>query len=308
MNPLLFALLLLMDGQDPVHAVPREGLIAVGGADLYFRDIGRGKPIVVLHGGPDFDHTYLLPDMDRLSDTYRLIYYDQRGRGRSAKGVRPEDVSIQSEIADLEKVREHFQLDSIALLGHSWGALLALEYAIRYPERVSHLILMNPAPVTKADFMQFREARVRQLGADRDRMKAIAATPGYQEGDPETVASYYRIHFKGGIRRPEDLEKVLAALRASFTREGILKARAVEARLVDETWLSDTYDPLTPLRRLAVPTLVIHSDHDFIPEESAAHIARAIPKARLARIKDCGHFAYLECPDAVRAEIAGLLR
>ncbi len=59
----------------------REGYIPAGNARLYYRDIGQGQPIIVLHGGPDFDHTYLLPDLDRLSDSFRLIYYDQRGRG-----------------------------------------------------------------------------------------------------------------------------------------------------------------------------------------------------------------------------------
>jgi proline iminopeptidase len=72
----------------------REGYAPVKNAELFFRVIGRGRLIVVIHGGPDFDHSYLLPDMDRLSDSFRLVYYDQRGRGRSVGKVRPEDVSI----------------------------------------------------------------------------------------------------------------------------------------------------------------------------------------------------------------------
>ena len=119
----------------------------MGNASLYARDIGSGQPIILLHGGPDFDHSYLLPDMDRLSDAFRLIYYDQRGRGHSAEGVQPEVVTMASELTDLDKVRQYFQLPLTALLGHSWGTVLALEYALRNPERVSHLILMNPAPL-----------------------------------------------------------------------------------------------------------------------------------------------------------------
>lgn len=65
-------------------AVPREGRISVGKTSLFYREIGQGQPIIVIHGGPDFDHSYLLPDLDRLADSFRLIYYDQRGRGRSA--------------------------------------------------------------------------------------------------------------------------------------------------------------------------------------------------------------------------------
>jgi proline iminopeptidase len=87
------------------RAVPREVRVPVGKAGLYSREIGQGQPIIVLHGGPDFDHSYLVPDMDRLADSFRLIYYDQRGRGRSGDGVRPEDVTLESEIGDLDTVR-----------------------------------------------------------------------------------------------------------------------------------------------------------------------------------------------------------
>ncbi len=153
---------------------PHEGLVRTDQAQLYVREIGTGRPIIVMHGGPDFDHCYLLPEMDRLADAFRLIYYDQRGRGRSARGVRPGDVSIRSEIEDLESVRRHFQLESVAVLGHSWGGVLAMEYAIRHPDRVSHLVLMNTAPASRDDRLLFEEylRRVR-APADIDAMEAI---------------------------------------------------------------------------------------------------------------------------------------
>jgi len=109
-------------------------------AQICMREIGRGRTTIVLHGGPDFDQSYLLPEMDRLADGFRLIYYDQRGRGKSAAGVQPDDIPLASEIADLDKVRQYFKLDSMALLGHSWSTVLALEYATQYPEQVSHVI------------------------------------------------------------------------------------------------------------------------------------------------------------------------
>jgi len=100
---------------------------------LYSREVGQGTAIIVLHVGPDFDHSYLLPELDRLSDSFHLIYYDQRGRGRSADRVQPEDVTLASDIADLEKVRQYFTLDSVVLLGHSWG--LCLPSNTRYGTR-----------------------------------------------------------------------------------------------------------------------------------------------------------------------------
>src|SRR5512140_3572416 len=172
-------------------AAVHESRISVGKTSLYSRETGQGRPIIVLHGGPDFDTSYLLPDLDRLADLFRLIYYDQRGRGRSADQVMPEDVTLASEIDDLDRVRQHFDLASPALLGHSWGTVLALEYALRHPERVSRMILMNPAPASASDLAMFRKIYVEKLGADTARQREIMASAAYQEGDPETVAARY---------------------------------------------------------------------------------------------------------------------
>lgn len=89
---------------------------------LYAREVGEGRPVIVVHGGPDFDHYFLRPELDALADSVRLVYYDQRGRGRSAPCVRPADVGIDSEIEDLDQLRASLGLDSVALLGHSWVA------------------------------------------------------------------------------------------------------------------------------------------------------------------------------------------
>src|SRR6185503_7174546 len=181
-------------------AGPAEVRVPVDGASLYARTIGRGREVIVLHGGPDFDHAYLLPDLDRLRDGFRLVYYDQRGRGNSAEHVRPEDVTLSSEVDDLDRVRRYFRLEAPALLGHSWGAVLALEYALRHPSRVSRLILLNPAPVSATDVAVLRKAYLEKLGAEQARQREIVAGAGYQGGDPAAVAARYRIHFKPALK------------------------------------------------------------------------------------------------------------
>lgn len=282
---------------------PRDGYFPVQDSELYYREIGEGRPIILLHGGPDFDHTYLLPDMDSLSDSFRLIYYDQRGRGQSAKDVQPEEVNMASEIQDVDSVRKHFHLDSITLLGHSWGALLALEYALRHPSRVSHLILMNSAPVSHADYLVLRNDRREKTPADIEELKERSKDANFQAGDPDTVADYYRVHFRATIRQPQHREQVVRTLSTSFTQDGILKARAIEKRLYEETWFRDEYDLIPKLRDLHIPTLVIHGDYDFIPLACAAHIVQTLPNARLVVLRDTGHFSYIESPDQVRKVI-----
>lgn len=285
--------------------------IPVGGASLHVRTIGKGQPVIVLHGGPDFDYGYLLPELDRFKDAFRLIYYDQRGRGRSADNVKPEDVTLESDVSDLDMVRQHFQLDSPVILGHSWGTVLALEYALRHPTRASHLILMNPAPASASDVAVLRKAYLQKLGAEMERQRTILAGTAYRAGDPEAVTERYRIHFKPALVRAEDYENLMTRMRAGFFRQGsdgILKARAAEDQLMRDTWDVPSYDLLPKLHGLMIPTLVVTGDQDFIPVEVAQRIAQAIPNATFVTIKGCGHFAYLECPAEVRTAVDDFMR
>jgi proline iminopeptidase len=281
--------------------VQRAGYIPVAGAELHYRDIGQGPPIIILHGGPSFDHHYLLPEMDRLADTFRLIYYDQRGRGKSAGTVQPAAISIQSEMDDLEALCAFFELESVALLGHSWGGLLAMEYAIRHPERVSHLILLNTAPASHDDCGLFQRERDAHDPDAVATLRALESRPGFAEGDDlEARAAYYRIYFRSTVRSPELLDGLIENLRENWTKESVLNAGAIGNQLWQETYESPGYDLLPALTQLRIPALVLHGDYDFVPVACATHVAEAIPLARLVVLPECGHFAYIEHPDAVR--------
>ena len=286
----------------------RDGFVGSGALRLYVRDVGNGLPIVVLHGGPDFDHEYLLPEMDGLAESFHLVYYDQRGRGRSFSGQQPDGVTMATEVDDLDRIRDSFGFESVVLLGHSWGGLLAMEYAIRHPGRVSHLILMNPAPASRADALAFRnDLARRRTPAQNARMDELRSDPGFQAGDVETEAEYYRIHYATTLRNSDHLEAVVRRLRSAFTDAGIVAARAIEEKLYEDTWLRDQYDLIPALHRLDIPTLIIGGEADFVPIALVRHIAEAIPGSRLVVLPDCGHFAYLEQPDKTRASISAFL-
>jgi len=279
---------------------PREGIVPVKNARLKYPEIGQGRPIIVIHGGPDFDHTYLLPDMDRLSDAYRLIYYDQRGRGRSQGELRLEDISIEQTIEDLDGLRDYLKLEKVTVLGHSWGGHVAMQYAIRHPERVAHMVLMNTAPASYEDYLLLRQERHGRMAAHAEKLDELASSPEYFAGDPETVAQYYRIIFGTTIKQPEHLEQ----LNLNWEQEDILRGRAIEDRFVEGLYWSEGFTILPELKQLSSPTLVIHGDYDFIPVQCAARIAEAIPGACLAVLSDCGHFSYLESSEEVRKVMA----
>ena len=283
-------------------------IVPVDGGELFVRDLGSGRPIILIHGGPDFDHAYLVPELDGLADQFRPVFYDQRGRGRSFRGETPDSVTIESEIADLERVRAWTGAETVALLGHSWGGLLAMEYAIRHPNRVSQLILLDTAPASHEDMLALRgELRSRRTPEQLERMTELAADPAYLSGDIEKDAEYHRIHFAPTVRRREDLDMVVGRLRVGFTPEGIVAARAIEDSLYAQTWLNEDYDLIPELGGLRIPALVIRGQGDFIPERASRRIADAIPSSRFVEIADAGHFAYVEQPEVVCSTIAEFL-
>jgi proline iminopeptidase len=287
----------------------RTGFVPVPSARLFLRETGSGTPVVVLHGGPDFDHSYLVPEIDALAEDAHVVCYDQRGRGQSAAGVRPEDVSLDSELDDIERVRTQLGLERFALLGHSWGGVLAMAYAGRHPDRLTHLVLVNAAPVTEEGVTLFRENVIRSRSDDeRESLREVARSAEFERGEPDAEISFYRIHFRHAVSSLELLERLIPRFRQHFTPETVLLARAIEDRLGEETWDSPAYDLLEPLRALTVPTLVLHGEQDHIPVEVATLVADAIPSARLDVLPGCGHFAVLEQPDAVAREVGALIR
>jgi len=284
-------------------------LVVSDGVQLYVRDIGHGLPIVVVHGGPDFDHEYLVPEMDRLAAaSFHLVYYDQRGRGRSFFGEQPDPITMATEVDDLERVRAWFGFESVVVLGHSWGGLLATEYAISHPQRVSHLVLMNTAPASHADATVLRAELARRRSAEQTaRMKELSSDPKFLAGDIQTEAEYYRIHYGTTLRNSAHLASVIGRLRTAFTEQSILAARAIEDGLYEDTWSRSDYDLIPALRLLDIPALIIHGDDDFVPLDVVRRIADAIAGSQLVVIPDCGHFAYLEQPARVDTTIAAFL-
>src|SRR5215468_4719828 len=130
------------------------------GATLYVEVLGTapGVPLIVVNGGPGFDHTYEHTAMpgttsawETLAKKRRVVFYDQRGNGRSGAVKPGQPCGLAAQIEDLEAVRGHLGADKIDLLGHSWGGFLVMAYAARHPEHIRHLITVDSAAHKWAD-------------------------------------------------------------------------------------------------------------------------------------------------------------
>jgi len=282
-----------------------DAFVPVPGGRIFTRSLGAGPTLIAVHGGPDFDHEYFRPELDTVASGVHLVYYDQRGRGRSFQAVVPQ-VTVAYEVADLDAVRSAARADRAIVLGHSWGALVALEYAFAHPDRVSSLVLMNPAPIDAAGVEALQAAFGGRRTADEiAAMRALQQDPAYQAGDAALDSAYYRIHFASMVR-PDQLDAVVRRLRRSFTPAAVVAARAIESSLYDQTWDLPGYDLAERLTGIDVPTLVIAGADDVIPLSVPRDIARAMPHADLAVLEGCGHFPYLDRPDEIRALVGRL--
>ncbi|HUG27020.1 MAG TPA: alpha/beta hydrolase [Gemmatimonadales bacterium] len=259
----------------------------VRGVQLFERRVGSGPPVVVLHGGPGAHHDYLLPGFDALAEGRTLIYYDQRGGGRSAV-ERDVPVGWQEQVADLEALREAWQMDQLVLVGYSWGALLALLYAIEHPARVERLALVSPAPAHRAARAEF-EQRLATRNADPAIMeeRQQMRDDGLATSDPER---YKRRSF----------ELSVAGYFHDPARATDLTSFRVTGRTQQEVWESlGEYDLRPALAKLSLPAIVLHGASDPIPAETAEETA-ALLGAEFHRLAASGHVPYVEAPAEFR--------
>src|SRR5437899_11094783 len=157
----------------PVYPI-QEGLVDAHGVLIYYKTVGRGAPLVLVHGGPGASHDYFLPYLLPLARQNRLIFIDERGSGRSEKLDNPAGYTVENMVEDTEAVRRELSLGKISLLGHSYGGVLAQAYAFKYQANLSHLLLCSTFHSTRAlndIFHKMKETMPAELRARIDEME-----------------------------------------------------------------------------------------------------------------------------------------
>jgi len=278
-----------------------EGCAVINGAEHYYRIIGDGEPLIVLHGGPGLFHEYFLPHLESLADEYQLIFYDQRASGNSSKDVPPESVSTGNFVEDLDGIRERCGLEKVNLLGHSWGGLLALHYALTYPDRIDKIILVDSAPPnSELDEINFKAREERRSEEDVKKIKEIMASEAFQKMEPQAIKSYFQVSEKVKFFNPDLISK----MRVSLDQEKIAKLMWVGQLM--NPHLAD-YDIVEDLSSITSPVLIIHGEYDTIPVDSARLIHSQVKGSKLVLVKDCGHFPFIEAPEIFAREVKAFL-
>jgi proline iminopeptidase len=287
----------------PIPAPRESGLTRSTPHPLYWCRYGTpGAPrLLVLHGGPGAHHDYLLPHFLDLADEFELIFYDQRGGGRSRTND-PAPITWQTHVEDLAAVIAELHGDAPPLfVGYSWGALLAMLYAIeasasRLSPLPSRLALLDPAPISRAFRDQFESAfAARSKSEAIQAMRADLAASGLRESDP---AAYKQRTF----------ELSVAGYFADPARAADLTPFRVTGRVQTQVWESlGDFDLAPLLATVDVPSLVVHGRQDPIPLESSEAAARAL-HAEIVVLDDCGHVPYVERRAALFDALRAFLR
>lgn len=257
----------------------------------------REKPVAFLiHGGPGADHTGFKPTLSPLSQKMQLVYFDHRGQGRSARGPK-ETYTLDNNVEDMEALRQHLGLDRIVVIGASYGGMVALTYASRYPEFVSHLIVV--VTVAHSGFLAQAQAILQERGTDDQKAIAQYLWDGNFASEDQ-LREYFRItRTLYSITADPDAPPPKSWERAIVSPDAINMAFGGFLR---------TYDVRDQLPRITAPTLVIGACHDWIcPPEFSEEIARLIPGADLRIFENSGHAVRADEPEALLDAIAGFI-
>ncbi len=280
-------------------AIAKDGFVAVNQGKLYYQIFDQRPTIVILHGGPGLDQSYLLPQMTELSKQYRVVFYDQRGSGKSTSTlIDVEHINVEQFVQDLDSLRKALQLKQIIILGHSWGGLLAMHYAINHPQHVSAMILMNSAPATSMGFQTFAEEYKKRTQPITKELTEIQTSDKFKQFDPQTTSLFYRKIFSTYFYQSHAVDE----LTLSFTPISA-KNSAEISNIFGSTLFSKPYDLRPQLQKLAIPTLVITGDADPIPVKAEKEMADSVKNAQFFVIRQSGHFPYIEQPNVLFSKI-----
>jgi proline-specific peptidase len=314
---LALALPLCTQGSAQTAAAPsasvyalHEGFVDANGVMIYYKDIGRGAPLVIVHGGPGASHDYFLPYLLPLARHSRLILIDERGSGRSEKLEDAKGYTVDNMVEDVEAVRQALGLGKISLLGHSYGGVLAQAYALKYQKNLSHLVLASTFSSTKAMnevFVRMKEKMTPELRERIDKLEAAGLFGHGKDYEKNRYTSEYMIAAWGEgyfpyiyHNRPDanydpiaqgntawDLYREMWGEHGEFVIDGNLK-------------FAEYTDRLSTIK---VPTLVIVGENDECDPSLSNVMHEKIAGSKLVTLPKSGHMTFVDQTEMFLKEV-----
>ncbi len=309
----LFALLVCAAGAQtvkPAAGAPassiyplQEGFADANGVMIYYKILGRGEPLLIVHGGPGASHDYFLPYLLPLARHNRIIFIDERGSGRSQKLEASSGYTIENMVEDVEAVRQALGLGKISLLGHSYGGALAQAYALKYQRNLSHLILGSTWSSTKAlneVFVRMKEKMPPELRERVDKMEAAGLFGHGKPYEQKRYTAEYMIAAWGEgyfpylyQNRPDPNYDPIAAGNMSWDLYREMWGSHGEF-VIDGNLTSVEYTDR--LATIKVPTLILAGDHDECDPSLSQVMHEKIAGSKLVVFPKAGHMTFVDQP------------
>jgi len=274
------------------------------GVRIAYRIFGSGAPLFLLNGGPGRSSDTFVPLARRLqAETHRqIIVFDQRGTGRSKLSeMNEKTVSLELMVSDLEALREHLGLAKISLMGHSFGGMYAMAYAVQYPGKIEALILSCSGGMDLS-WQQYTQHNMLSRLTEKARQRYAYWTSEEQEK-------------KDPIRASREATKLLVPAyiyRQKFVprlMKDLTNPKYGNSQINKLVWLSmRDYDLKEPLKSLQVPTLILGGRQDILGEQVPISIHQTIAHSRLELIDECSHYPWLDSPERYFELIRGFLK
>ena len=278
-------------------------------ARLFYRSVGHGgDTLIAIHGGPGVDLESIAGDFAPLTEHHVVIFYDQRGTGRSTLPRDTTRLNAAQQVMDLDAVRTHFKLAHVTLVAHSYGPLLAATYAIAHPDVVSRMVFFGPVPPRRGDFWQrfAKNASTRTDSAMRSRMAAANRMLADPKSDArEACRAYWLDALRLRLAEPDRSLTLLRSDLCASDPRGIRYGLTTTNRVVMASY--GNWDLRDSLKNVPARTLIVHGEAEAIPMDLVQEWVTSLPNARLFKVPRAAHFTYAEQPEIVWPEVERFL-
>lgn len=294
MNINLIILLLIASIQcscNPEKNEVEKGYKKVNGVNHFYKIVGQGEPFLVLHGGPGMYHDELYPFFLDFAKSHKVIFYDQRGNGKSPlEKVDSTTFNVELMVKDLEELRKAFEIDQLNIIGHSWGGLLAMYYAVEYPNNVNRLILVDAAPVNTDLLIKSYEKLISMFDPEEwEYVQKLWNSEDYLAGKPDIHNEAMRISEGTIFSNKEVIDEYMEV--AAFNEVTAKNTVALNELATKMKLNIHVQDRLSSIRS---PTLLINGKDDFIVNEAVELAHQLIANSEIVFIEGAGHYPHIE--------------